>query len=117
MQDIPYREVLGSLLFLATRTHPDLAMEFSMLGRHQQEPMVKHLTSINSVVRYRIFTLDYGDMLSSSQEALLEAWSDMDCARDHHKLIPRSVQLITVAGGPLVWCSRLQSLTAQATSE
>jgi len=31
MRDVPYREVLGSLLFLATRTRPDLETAVSML--------------------------------------------------------------------------------------
>ena len=36
MRDIPFREVLGSLLFLATSTRPDLATAVSMLGKFQQ---------------------------------------------------------------------------------
>ena len=52
MRNFPYREVLGSLLFLATRTRPDLATAVSMLGKYQEAPMVEHWKSMKSVVRY-----------------------------------------------------------------
>ena len=117
MRNIPYREVLGSLLFLATRTRPDLATAVSMLGKFQQAPLVEHWKSMKSVVRYLIHTIDHGLLLPNGQEALLEAWSDADWARDHHKRRSRSGYLITVGGGPVVWASRLQTLTAQSTTE
>ena len=90
MRDIPYREVLGSLLFLATRTRPDLSTAVSMLGKYQQAPMIEHWKSMKAVTRYIVGTLDYGVLLPSGQEALLEASSDADWARDHHKRRSRS---------------------------
>lgn len=117
MKNVPYRQVLGSLLFLATRTRPDLSTAVSMLGKYQQAPMVEHWKSMKSVIRYLIGTMSYGLFLPAGQEALLEAWSDADWARDHHKRRSRSGYLVTVAGGPVVWASRLQSLTAQSTTE
>ena len=117
MSNLPYREVLGSLLFLATRTRPDLATVVSMLGKYQEAPLVEHWKSMKSVIRYLIGTLDYGIFMPSGQEALLEAWSDADWARDHHKRRSRSGYLVTFGGCPVVWASRLQSLTAQSTTE
>ena len=102
MTGIPYREVLGSLLFLATRTRPDLATAVSMLGKFQQAPKVEHWKSMKSVIRYLIQTIDHGLLLPRDQEALLEAWSDADWARDHHKRRSRSGYLVTVGGGPVV---------------
>ena len=72
---------------------------------------------MKSVIRYLIGTLDYGIMFPSGHQASLEAWCDADWARDHHKRRSRSGYLITVAGGPVVWASRLQTLTAQSTTE
>ena len=117
MQGIPFREVLGSLLFLATRTRPDLATAVSMLGKFQQEPLVKHWKAMKSVVHYLIGTTDSGVFFPFGQEATIEAWSDADWARDHHKRRSRSGYLVTVARCPVVWASRLQKLTAQSTTE
>ena len=69
MRDIPYSEVLGSLLFLTTHTRPELVKAVSMLGKYQQKPLVVHWNSMKSVVRYLIGTLDYGVLLPSDQEA------------------------------------------------
>ena len=84
MRDILYREVLGSLLFLATRTRPELSTAVSMLGKYQQAPMIEHCKSMKAMIRYLVGTLDYGILLPSGQEALLEASSDADWALDHH---------------------------------
>lgn len=117
MEGIPYREVLGSLLYLATHTRPDLATAVSMLGKYQQAPLMAHWKSMKSVVRCLIGTADHGILLPYSEEATLQAWSDADWARDHHKRRSRSGYLVTVSGGPVVLASRLQTLCAQSTTE
>ena len=42
MADIPYRSVVGSLIYLAVCTRPDLSMVVSALGRYCQAPQPKH---------------------------------------------------------------------------
>ena len=79
--------------------------------------MMEHWKSMKAVIRYLVGTLDYGVLLNSGHEALLEASSDADWARDHHKRRSRSGYLITVAGGPVVWASLLQTLPVQSTTE
>ena len=69
------------------------------------------------MIRYVLGTLYHGILLPCGQEASLEAWSDADWARDHHKRRSCSGYLLTVGGGPVVWSSRLQTVTAQSTAE
>ena len=64
MRDIPFREVLGSPLFLATHTRPDLATAVSMLGNFQQAPLVVHWKDKDSVIRYLIGASDHGILLA-----------------------------------------------------
>ena len=52
--------------------------------------MMEHWKSMKAVTRYIVGTLDYGVLLPSGQEALLEASSDADWAHDHHKRRSRS---------------------------
>ena len=42
MGDIPYRSVVGSLMYLAVCTRPDLSMAVSALSRYCQEPQPEH---------------------------------------------------------------------------
>lgn len=115
MQDVPYREVIGSLLFLATRIRPDVATALSMLGKFQQCPRVKHWKYMNAVVRYFIGTIDFRRFFPYGQEASIEECSDADWARDHHKRRFRSGYLVSVGSSPVVWASLLQTITAQST--
>ena len=42
MSDIPYRSVVGSLMYLVVCTRPDLSMAVSALSRYCQAPQPKH---------------------------------------------------------------------------
>ena len=117
MRDIPYREVLGSLLFLATRTFSDISTAVPGLGKYQQYPMIEHWKSMEPVIRYLFGTIDYGFLLPSGEEALREASFDADWVREHHKRSSGSGYLIILAGGTVVLASRLQTLTAQSFTE
>ena len=117
MRDITFREVLWSILFLATRTRSDLATAVSMLGKLQKAPLVVHWKAVKYVVRYLIGTTDHGIFFPYDQEATVKAWSDADWERDHHKRRSRSGYIFTVAACPVVWASRLQALKVQLTTE
>jgi hypothetical protein len=52
MIGVPYREAIGSLLFLAVRTHPDIAVAVSILSKHVQCPRLCHWQGIKRVLRY-----------------------------------------------------------------
>lgn len=69
------------------------------------------------VVRYLISTSDCEIFFPYGQEAIVEAWSNAEWARDHHKRKSRSGYLCTVTGSPVVWASRLQKMTAKSTTE
>ena len=44
MQDKPFRNLLGKLLYLANRTRPDLATAVSLLAKYQSDPGPSHWT-------------------------------------------------------------------------
>ena len=52
MADIPYRSVVGSLMYLAVCTRPDLSMAVSALSRYCQAPQPKHWEAAKRVLRY-----------------------------------------------------------------
>lgn len=57
---IRYRSLPGSLLFLSTRTLPDIATAVSLRAKHQTNYRQTHWRAINTVVRYLPTTTKYG---------------------------------------------------------
>lgn len=118
MRTVPYRNILGSLIFLSTRTRPDISTAVSMLGKYQEEPSRSHWNHLKQVVRYIIRTKSYGLFFpNGSGEINIVGWSDADWARDTTNRRSRSGYLITVSECPVVWSSKLQTSTALSTSE
>ena len=114
MLNVPYAEVLGAMLYLSTRTRPDIASAVSMLGKYQSAPEQNHWRMMKQVVKYLIATSSWGIRIDGKNgKAILEAWSDSDWARDLHKRRSRSGIVITVNDVPIWWASRLQTTVAQ----
>lgn len=73
---------------------------------------------MKSVLRCLRGTSYYGILLpKGSKHPLLECWSNTDWAGDCTKRRSSTGYLLAIAGGPVIWASRLQSCTAQSTTE
>lgn len=51
-EKVPYREAVGSLLYLAGATRPDIIYAVNVLNRHQLNPTQNEWTMIKRVFRY-----------------------------------------------------------------
>lgn len=60
MRSEPYRSGLRLLLYLATRTRPDIAIGVSVLAKPQEIPVVRQKSAIKDVVRFLNGTNDMG---------------------------------------------------------
>ena len=72
MVDIPYRTVVGSLMYLAVCTRPDLSMAVSALSRYCQAPQPEHWEAAKRVLRYVKGTI--GEGLGYSPREDLAIW-------------------------------------------
>ena len=52
MKDIPYRRVIGSLMYLATCTRPDIPAAVSSLARFNADPGMAHWEGVLHVLKY-----------------------------------------------------------------
>jgi Reverse transcriptase (RNA-dependent DNA polymerase) len=78
----PFREAVGSLLYLATHTRPDISFTVGMLGRAMAAPSAQNVVAVKRLMRYLSGTRDYGLVLSGTGESTLIAYSDADWGGD-----------------------------------
>ena len=62
-RDFPYRQAVGSLLYLAQTTRPDLCWSVSKLSQFLDKPGTTHFTALRHVLRYLKGTKSYFLML------------------------------------------------------
>ena len=56
----PYRELIGSLIYLAILTPPDISYAVGVLSRSLENPTTEHINTAKRVLRYLKGTINYG---------------------------------------------------------
>ena len=120
-----YRSVVGKLNFLAQNTRPDISFAVHQCARFCAKPKCLHEKAIKDIVRYLWSTKDKGLILKPSGTLRLDAYCDSDFAGLWHKdnahlresVLSRTGYVITLAGAPIHWVSKLQTEIALSTTE
>ena len=117
MESIPYRSAIGSLMYLATCTRPDLAAAVSELSKFSQNPGVTHWEGVKRVLRYVSCTA--GDGLLYKRGAQIEVWgySDAGHAGDRETSKGRSGYVFMSAGAAISWRSSMMKLVTHSSCE
>ena len=58
--EVPYRELVGALLYLAIQTRPDIAWAVAAVARHSEEPKQIHWSAAKRILRYLKGTRELG---------------------------------------------------------
>lgn len=117
MKDVPYRELVGALMYASVATRPDIAYAVSQVSRFLNEPAQQHWTAAKRVLRYLIGTKDLGIIIKNDKELLLRGWSDADWAGDVEDRRSTTGYLFTLAGAPVAWKSKKQPTVALSSCE
>lgn len=113
-----YREAIGGLLYLTTKTRPDLAQAVGHGSRYLNNYTKQHITEVKRMFRYLNGTKDQGisfDNIHSETE--LTAYCDSDYAGDVDTRKSTTGYILLYCGGPIAWCSRRQSIVATSSTE
>ena len=78
----PYREAIGSLLYLTCKTRPDMTYAVNVESRSMENPTQRDVQNVNRTLRYLKGSQDSGICFSKDDEFLLKAYSDSDYAGD-----------------------------------
>lgn len=113
---VPYSAAVGSLLYLAGCTRPDLALSVNMHARFVSAPKIHHWQSLKGVFRYLSATSELG-LVYRKKGGSLVGFSDADYAGDPVKRRSTSGYAFLRAGGAVLWGSKLQPTVAASTCE
>lgn len=119
MSDIPYINAVGSLMYLATSTRPDIAYTVSKLACFNSNPGLPHWAAVKHLFRYLKGTMDLKltyDPAQSTSELFL-TFSDADHGMDPDTRHSAGAYVVCIETVAVDWSSKLQSVVAQSTTE
>jgi len=107
MQNIPYRQALGSLLWLTTNTRPDISYAVHQVARRTSDPRPEDWAAIKKIFRYLEGTKDLGITYKKNKGKMeMTCYSDSDWAGDSTRHTT-ACGIICIAGAPVAWTVRL----------
>jgi hypothetical protein len=118
MCQYPYISVVGSLMYLALTTRPDIAYAAGVLARFNSNPGLVHWQAVKHVLRYLKGTMDFKLVYkpSDSSEPFI-TYSDSDHGGNPDNGRSTGCYVVKIGTGAVSWSSKLQSLVALSTTE
>jgi len=114
----PYRQVIGSLLYLANATRPDISFAVGFLARFQCNPQEIHYKLISDLLAYidgsKNVKIEYQS--NPNQSPIIELFADADYATDATRKSTSGI-LLKYNGCTIQWTSKLQSSIAESSAE
>ena len=117
VSSVLYQSIVGSLLYAAIATRPDIAQAVGAVSKFSSSPTEAHLTAAKQILRYLKGTANYGIKYQKSDSGNLIGYSDADWAGDCDDRHSTTGNLFLMAGGPVSWLSKKQAIVALSTSE
>lgn len=117
VQAIPYKQAVGSLIYLTCLTRPDLAFPVHLVSQFLSAYNQEHWNQVKKILRYVKATRAYSVVYSRSQKpAVLVGYTDSDWAVDPISRKSVGAYLFMLAGGPVSWtCKKNQNICLSST--
>lgn len=115
INDVPYQQAIGCLLFLSKTTRPDICFAVHDLSRFNQRHTTEHWNAVKRIFRYLKGTVDHKLRFAKGGE--LHAFTDADFASDDDSRKSVSGYVIKLANASISWSSKRQSIVAQSSTE
>lgn len=112
-----YQSMVGSLLYAAIATRPDIAQAVGVVSKFNSKPSEAHLTAVKRIMRYLKGTADFALKYRKSSGGVLTGYADADWAGDQDNRHSTSGVLFLMAEGSISWLSKKQPIVALSTSE
>jgi len=114
---VPFREAIGALLYVALGTRPDISYCFNVLSRFCSNPKLSHYNGIKRIFRYFNHTKSLRSRYNQAPDLQLEAFSDAEWAGCLETRRTTNGIVLLLNNAPVVWRSVRQTITATSTCE
>ncbi|GFX29516.1 retrovirus-related Pol polyprotein from transposon TNT 1-94 [Trichonephila clavipes] len=111
---VPYRNLIGSLSFIAIRTRPDIMYAVNVLSQFQANPGIKHW---NCLLGYLKYTQEYKLELSKVKSLKLRCYSDSDFATNRDDRVSMGGFITFIDETPISWRTFKQKSVSLSTME
>eukprot|EP00122_Pirum_gemmata_P021194 Pgem_evm1s19764 len=113
----PYRQAVGSLLYVAIVSRPDLFFSVNMLARAVASPTIGDWKMVKHLIRYLISTKHYSLFYKKGEDINIEAWSDSDYGNCIKTRRSTTGYILFINGTPYIWKTTLQTTVALSVME
>ena len=116
MNGIPYSKAIGSILWLAVVSRPDIAYVIGILSQFIQNPGQLHWESVKQIIVYLYSTKNYCLTVGGTITKLIKGFSNADWAsqKDRHSIYR---YVFFLGCGAITWSSRKQHIIALSSTK
>jgi hypothetical protein len=111
-----YSQIIGSLMYLASATRPDISFAVSKLSRFVSNPGDDHWKVLERVMRYLNGTMNY-EIHYTGYPRVLEGFRDSNWISDANEIKATSGYVFTLGGGAVSLKSCKQTTLMRLTME
>ena len=117
-----YQSLVGSLLYIARHTRPELSLHINLLGRRTSKPSRQHFQTGMRILRYLSSSSTDGislrkESLEATKEENINIQGYADASYGGEKSLSQSGSIIKLNTQVVSWTSRRQETTAQSITE
>ena len=116
MKNVPYQEAVGSLMYLAQSTRPDIVYAVNRLSSFNKNPGEGHWRAVKHLLRYLRGTSTY-KLIYNKSDCKIAGYSDADFAGDPDDRISTTGFVFLASGGAISWASRKQRTSSLSSHE
>ena len=119
VDQVNYQCAVGHLLYLSTKTRPDIAYAVSDVARFSADPTEEHWAAVKRIMRYLNGTRDMGLLYdgTGSKTTSCVGYSDADWAGDLDDRKSTSGYVFQISNAAVSWRSKKQPCVALSTAE
>jgi hypothetical protein len=113
---LPYKQIVGSIMYAMTKTRPDVVFAIGMLARYMDTYREAHWKAARRILKYLDTTKEEW-LIYKKGNLNLEAYVDADFAQCKETRKSVTGYVVRMCGGAISWRSRKQPVVTLSTME